>query len=92
MLWRQSVVVAETTRCILRQEQSKLLLRVCQEIQRVDHVCEVDLHFVILSCHKDQLLRVKLVADILGLLSQLDHEAQPDLLVVIRLRVPEKRH
>ena len=50
MLGWQSIVIAEASRWVLREEQTELLLRVCQKVERVDHVCEVDLHLVILPC------------------------------------------
>ena len=58
-------------------------------VQRVDHVREVNLQLVILTGDQHQMRGFKFLAHVLRLLSQLNHKAEPKLLMLIRLRVPK---
>ena len=53
-------------------------------------MCKVDLHLVILASCEDNLICLKLIANVLGLLSKLYHESKTDFLVVVCAWVPEE--
>jgi hypothetical protein len=65
-------------------------LGVCQELERVHHVGEVHLHFVILTRHQYQFVSVKFVCHKLRLLGETHHESEAKHLVIVCFWVPEQ--
>ena len=90
MLRGKAVVVTEAARWVLGQEEAEPLLRLGQKEEGVNHVCKVDLHLVVLARYENQLVCFEFLTDKLGLLCQLNHKAESNLLVVIRVCIPEK--